>query len=321
MKIPQVSYVENAKLLEEEYRKAFKEVLAVLFQLQGLENAQQAYQEQRAVLQQIDVILRQLNEFNKEWVEAEVHEAFLLGMATASLSLGEAKTLVEAREGVQFSSISTQLVETLVNDTYNDLLQATNNTDRRVKNMVRQVVGETMRNAAIHSYGRNTIRKRINENLTKRAIQEKAEKDGFIGIVDRAGRKWSTSRYANMISTTKLHQAHNQGVRTSGLEHGIDTAIISTHNAEDECGQFEGMIISLNGLTEGLLTYDELWESNKIFHPNCKHKLHLVKLDAMPQAMKDLHNKRVQALKDPKMKKRIKPLSEIEKALEENTEE
>ncbi|MFP5303468.1 hypothetical protein R2R70_20030, partial [Cobetia sp. SIMBA_158] len=89
---------------------------------------------------------------------------------------------------------------------------------------------------------------------------------------------------------TKLNQAHVEGVRVGGLERGIDTAIISTHNAEDECKNFEGMIISLNGLTEGLLTYQELYNSNLIFHPNCQHKLHLVKIENLPAKVVEKHN-------------------------------
>ncbi|MFP3802110.1 hypothetical protein, partial [Paraburkholderia sp. SIMBA_027] len=81
--------------------------------------------------------------------------------------------------------------------------------------------------------------------------------------------------------------------------------------AEDECKNFEGMIISLNGLTEGLLTYQELYNSNLIFHPNCQHKLHLVKIENLPAKVVEKHNQKVASLKHKNLKKKILPLDEI----------
>ncbi|MFP3498373.1 hypothetical protein SB759_29575, partial [Pseudomonas sp. SIMBA_059] len=124
--------------------------------------------------------------------------AYTEGIAIAILSSGGAATLTEAMQGVTFSMLSQQTVEALINDTYNDLLQATGNTERRVKQIVRQTVGEVLRKRSIQQYGRVTIAKDINKQLTKKAMEEKLLKNGFIGIVDKAGRRWSTQRYANM---------------------------------------------------------------------------------------------------------------------------
>lgn len=309
--IPQIEYDRSIKKLEDAYKQAYKEILAVIVELKNAGETGNIYQQQTSLLRQIEVILTQLNEFNKDWCETEIQNAYTEGMAVAMLSAGEATTLAAAMQGVQFSMVSQQTVEALIADTYNDLLQATNNTERRVKQMVRQIVGDVMRQQALKRIGRVTMVREISQRLTKKAIEEKIHKDGFIGIVDKAGRRWSVERYSKMIAATKLNQAHVEGVRTGGLERGIDTAVISTHNAKDECNGFEGMIISLNGLTEGLLSYEELRESNLIFHPNCQHKVHLVKLDLLPAKVLQKHKEKVAALKHGKLKKKIIPLDQV----------
>lgn len=309
--IPTPDYSPSAKRLEEEYKKAYKEILEQLVGMSNISPDEDVYQRQASLLRQIEVLLAGLNDFNRQWCEEEVKKAFAEGQAYAILSSGGATTLAEAMAGVQFSMLAQNTVEAMVSDTMNDLLQATNNTDRRIKQMVRQTVGNVIRQRTIQGYGRNTIRNDITKQLTKKFLEEKAKNDAFVGIVDRAGRRWKVNRYADMISRTKLNQAHVEGVRTEGINRGIDTAVISTHNAEDECNKFEGMIISLNGLTEGLLTYQELYDTNLIFHPNCQHKVHLVKLELLPKAVIEKHEAKVRALKNPTLKGKIKPLSEI----------
>jgi flagellar biosynthesis/type III secretory pathway protein FliH len=311
--VPRISYDKSTKKLIDEYKKAYKEILTSVVELRNIPDSNNLYQQQASLLRQIEVILTNLNEVNKAWCEEEIRNAFQQGQAYAVLTSGGAATLVEATQGVQFSLLAQNTVETLIQDTYEDLLTATNNTSKNLKKLVRQVVGDVIRQRSIQQYGRNTIKNDITNQLTKKGLSKKVTEEGFVGIVDKAGRRWDINRYADMVTRTKLNQAHVEGVRVEGVGRGIDTAIISTHNAEDECNYFEGMIISLNGLTEGLLTYDDLryHSDNKIFHPNCQHKVHLVKLDLLPKAVLEKHERKVQALPIANFKKKIKPLDKI----------
>lgn len=308
---PTPDYQPSAKKLEDEYKKAYKQILDQLVSLRNLGPDSDINARQASLLRQIEVILTNLNQYNQKWCDEELRKAFTEGQAMAILSSGGASTLAEAMAGVSFSMLSQHTADALVADTFNDLLQATNNTDRRIKQMVRQTVGDVIRQRTIQAYGRNTIKKDIANQLTQKFITEKANNDAFVGIVDKAGRKWSINRYAEMITRTKLNQAHVEGVRTEGTERGIDTAIISTHNADDGCGKYEGMIISLNGTTEGLLTYKQLYDSNEIFHPNCQHKVHLVKLNLLPKSVLDKHEHAVEHLDNKEFRKQIQPLDKI----------
>lgn len=312
--IPQLpNYKYSAEALEAEYKRAYKSILDSIVELRNTA-PEEIYQREASLLRQIQVVLTQLNEYNRQWCEAEIAKAFQGGAAYALLSAGEAMTLVEAMRNVQFSMLQQRTSEAMVADTMNDLLAATQNTERRIKQIVRQVVGDVIRRNAMKRTDMYRNRREIFEGLTKAGLSEKVTKDGFVGIIDKAGRKWDVNRYAKMIAKTKLQQAHIEGVRTEGIKRGLDVAVISSHNAKDECFQFEGMLISLNGLTEGLLTYAELYRSNLIFHPNCQHSVHLVKIENLPAAVLDKHRKKVASISNPKLKARVKPLEDIRQA-------
>lgn len=149
------------------------------------------------------------------------------------------------------------------------------------------------------------MRNDIVKSLTKKGLSERVTEDGFVGIIDKVGRKWDLRRYSDMVVRTKLQQAHTEGVRVQGIERGIDTAVISSHNAPDACGKYEGMIISLNGLTPGLLTYEQIWRGNECFHPNCGHSVLLIRLEYFPQKLKDKHDAKVNAFRSNKVNKPI----------------
>lgn len=317
---PQVEYERDIKRLTDYYKDAYKQIVAALLEIQNNSPTDDIYQRQASLLRQIEVILTELNSKNKAWCDEMLRQAFSDGQALAILTSGGATTLAEAAAGVQFSMLAQQTVEAAINSTYNHLLSATQNTERRVKQIVRQTVGDIIRQRTLQQYGRNTIKKDIVQQLTKKGLSKKVTEEGFIGIIDAKGRKWSLDRYAEMVTRTELNNAHVEGVKVSGIERGIDTALISTHNAPDACGQFEGMIISLNGLTEGLLTYDELRNTNLIWHPNCKHKVHLVKLELLPKTVIDKHYRKVQALKSPKLRNKVKPLDKLKTPSKEDVQ-
>ncbi|PEM08498.1 phage minor capsid protein [Bacillus wiedmannii] len=310
--IPQPEYEYNEARLIREYQKAYIAILKEITQLVDVEGEDNAvYQKQASALRQIEVILANLDAANKAWCEAAIAQAFVHGQQAALLSAGIATSLVEAAAGVSFSMIAKNTVDAVIADTYKDLLKATENTGKAVKQIVRSTVADIMRQRLAQRYGRVTISKEINKELTKKFLAEKVKKQGFVGIIDKAGRKWDTKRYAEMVTRTKLNQAHVEGVRVEGKERGIDTAVISTHNAADACFDFEGMIISLNGETPGLLTYSELYASNLIFHPNCRHKVHLCKLQLLPKAVLDKHRQKVKSLNHGTMKTKIDSISKI----------
>lgn len=259
------------------YKLAILETISVLEELSTYGREKDISRAQaESVLAQLAVLLSEVDKEAEVWVKERIREAFIDGEAETLLALGEAKTLAEARALVvsaTMSALAVQTIEALTSDTFEDLLYANQKMKRETVKMVRAIVAEQMKMKAAQGQGRNTIRKAIIEALTKKEIRERFNVEGNVAIIDKAGRHWKLETYAEMVTRTKMLQAHTEGTRIQALERGVDLAIISSHNATDACRGFEGQIISMNGLTDGFMTYDELRRSNLIFHPNCRHKL------------------------------------------------
>lgn len=280
--IPEPEYIRDEQRLISYYKKAFKNIANELPILKGgIEKAQS-----ESLLRQIAFILSELDTDTRQWCDEVLRTAFINGQAYAALQLGDYATLADATAGVQFSLLAKENVEALINDTYGDLLLATQNTEKKIKQLVRQAVSETLRVRAIEQAGRRTLRKEIVTSLSKGGLSAKLDAEAWVGIVDKAGRRWNLSAYSEMVVRTKIRQAHIEGVRTETLERGVDLAVVSSHGAKDSCSNFEGLVISLNGETKGYLTYDQLKATGKIFHPCCKHHVSpLRELSLLPESL------------------------------------
>ncbi|MBC9786311.1 minor capsid protein [Heliobacterium chlorum] len=293
--IPKPVYERDVKRLIGYYQKAFTEIAGRLKSVSssGLEKA---YAE--SLLSQIMVILRDLDGSTKSWCEQIIKQAFTEAQAQTILTLGDASSLSEAASSISFSMLARERTEALINDTYTDLLMATQNTERKIKQLVRNAVSETLRVKVLEQMGRRTLKSAIVNELTHKGLSAKLDNEAWVGIVDRAGRRWNLSTYAEMVVRTKLTQAHIEGTRVETMERGVDLAVISSHGAKDACRSFEGMVISLHGLTPGYLTYDQVRNTGKIFHPNCQHHVSPVRdISLLPKQLREKHQEQMRAFR------------------------
>lgn len=270
------------------YKNAILEVILILENLSTYGKEKDiSRQQMNAVLSQLALLLSQVDNEARVWVEEKIRNSFIEGQAETLVAIQEAETIEEAIKLATVSPLVYQMIDTLIEDTFEDLLYANQKMKRETIKMVRTVVAEQMKEKAAMGQGRNTTRKAIVRALTKKELRERFNIEGNIAIIDNAGRRWKLETYAEMVTRTKMLQAHVEGTRVEALERGIDLAIISSHNAKDACRQFEGQIISLNGLTKGFITYDELRRSNIIFHPNCRHKVTPIRdINLLPAAVR-----------------------------------
>ncbi|WP_033829101.1 phage minor capsid protein [Bacillus andreraoultii] len=270
------------------YKNAILEVILILENLSTYGKEKDISRSQMtAVLAQLSVLLSQVDSEAKTWVEERIREAFIQGQAETLVAIQEAETIEDAIKLASMSALVYQALDVLIEDTFEDLLYANQKMKRETIKMVRTIVAEQMKEKAAMGQGRNTTRRAIVKALTKKEIRERFNVEGNVAIVDKAGRRWKLETYAEMVTRTKMLQAHVEGTRIEALERGVDLAIISSHNADDACRKFEGQIISMNGLTEGFMTYDELRRSNLIFHPNCRHKITPIRdINLLPEAVR-----------------------------------
>jgi Phage minor capsid protein 2 len=321
--VPPVEYAEDIEKLIKNYEEAYKLILNKLIELVKTDGNEILKNQQASLYRQISFLLQELNINIQPQVRELIEKSFTSGQIETMLAIGSASSLTEARKNVKFSALGKSQVETLVADTMNDLLQMTNRTDEQIKQVVRETVGHHLRMNAIQQMGRRTTSQAIKRALEQRGFTPQhltnlVREDAFMGVTDRSGRRWGLRTYVDMVTRTKMMQSSIEGTRTEALERGVDLAVISSHGAEDECRHFEGLVISMNGTTEGYLSYDEIKQTNKCFHPNCEHSVSpLRKIELLPPALQQKHQDKMNHIKS----KGIGNLAKSDTAIERNRQE
>ena len=276
-KVPEPSYDKDVKKIAKLYTQARSAIILELLALVEKNGEASKVNHQASMLRQIDFILSQLNVEVQATIEEGILSSFKEGQAALAYQVGDFASMEEATKGVAFSQLSKSTIDAILADTMEDLLSATQLTSKRTKQIVRRVVSEKMKMDMAQARGRRVMSKNIIEELTKQGLSKSVKENGFVGIIDKKGRKWELNRYVDLVVRSKYKQARVEAMRTEALEREVDLAVISSHGAKDACRNYEGMVISINGTTAGYPTYSELRASNKIFHPNCKHTIYAIR--------------------------------------------
>lgn len=209
-------------------------------------------------------------------ITEQIEYAYLLGTAMSVIAglekAGKSYTLNtilnEAKADANFSDLFS-----LKNTTTKDLLQVTKNTEYSIKKHIQEVLTKHLNIQNLQNMGREdlvaVLKKELKAETVKAGIQ-----DSMIGLVDKKGRRWKVDTYIDMVVQTKAHQIYVQGLQdyTRRNDGKGDLARIPRNPLTvDECKKYEGIIISLTGMTTGYVTYEELKATGQIFHPRCRH--------------------------------------------------
>ena len=225
----------------------------------------------REMIRSVEDALNSMNETIQANVENDLIKAHITGRVATTMAFLKEVELSAVEDAVKYASVNSHMVAEMVSDTMEDLLSVTTHT----KKMVRDVIKDTFKTYAQYQAmtGENTanIKKLLEAELTKIGIKKKMLTDGYIGIVDKAGRKWKLKTYVDMAVTTKNHVAYVEGVKTAVKDYDTDIAKIPMRNSKDPCRHYEGMLISMNGDTEGYPSYAQLLGTGMVFHPRCRH--------------------------------------------------
>lgn len=188
-------------------------------------------------------------------------------------------------------------------DTYNDLLLATGNTDERIKKVIREISSDVLQRESLLSRNNTALAKALDQRLSSDAILKRLTQDGLVGIVDRGGKRWRLDAYSKMVVNTKITEAHLQATKLLGRQLGMDLAVISDHGATDACSGWEGVVVSLYGETPGYPRLDDAIETNEVFHPNCRHHISVINsLDDLSDYEKETHLNKVGAVAEPELR-------------------
>lgn len=113
-----------------------------------------------------------------------------------------------------FTALHREALEVLAADTFDDLAAATDYLDASTKRTIREAtkLRTTIGAARGTTVGQDT-----------RALVAALERGGVTGFVDRAGRSWRISTYAEMVTRTKSAHAYNTGTVLRAEETGTTT--------------------------------------------------------------------------------------------------
>jgi hypothetical protein len=280
--IPRPNYDYDVNKLVKAYENA---VLKIAKELERIDLIDFSRAHSIAVLSEVSKVLIELDETTIDWVEKVVPMAIIEGATTAILALEVVTSIEDAEKIVKFNKFNKELVKVMIADTQTDLLAISQNVDRRVRNAVRQVFAETVRNNyAAGINGRKTINQQTIDGLKKKlgdAVN--------IGIIDNAGRRWKPQDYVDMLTRTKLMYAYNEAHTNEAISRGAFYGVISSHGATDACRYHEGRIVKLSEEAEGdFPTIEQLRGSGQIFHHRCKHHVSSFRsIELLPQPVRE----------------------------------
>lgn len=112
-----------------------------------------------------------------------------------------------------FTALHREALEVLASDTFDDLAAATGYLEASTKRTIREAtkLRTTVGAARGTTVGQDT-----------RALVDTLQRHGVTGFVDRTGRHWRLSTYAEMVTRTKSAHAYNTGTVLRAAETGTD---------------------------------------------------------------------------------------------------
>ena len=272
--LPSPVYIRDRKKISKLYERALKEISKqIIKELAVTDPTNIGIINQVKLMKQLELILKQLNGQVKNYTEMVVMEAIRHGQAVHLMKIAGIEDYNEALRQAGLTVLPKEMLEALVSDTFQDLLVATTFMEDSLKKTIRKTTAKVMQLKMAQNTGRVEMIDTLVKELSKKGLSKTLTEDGFVGIIDKRGRRWNLKTYADMVVTTKTQQAHVEGIKHEAKVTGYDLAIISDHNAKDVCRKWENVIISLNGQTKGFPTYEQVRRTKECFHPNCEHTL------------------------------------------------
>lgn len=289
----------NTDRIIKTYSKAYQEVFKSLVNnLAGI-GVDTAITAQASILIQLEKQLEQLNNKVAEELKESIMESYLEGRAIHVLATETVKNIEELKVAVPYSLINHNKIYQASIDTFEDLLFVTNHTTKESKKVIRDIISKHIQLGVAENQGHREIIRRIRKEIALENIRREVADKALVGIIDARGRRWKLKTYVELVVKTKLQQIHVEGLKDQALEDGYDLARIPSKGATDSCRNFEGMVISLNGLEKNFPSYDGLKASGLIFHPNCNHTpVPIADFELLHEDDKTLHKKLLKNLKN-----------------------
>lgn len=245
------------------YKQAYAQIIAEIEGATGFGMANR-----RALLAQIRDILQGMGVEVDEILEAEIQKAYEVGADEAVRQLRKVGAQVSVQTG--FNRIHQEAITALIDDSARAFAGSMQGVNRSATLLLGKAVREQItQQLAIGKIGGKALRE------IRNTIVGILRTEGLNSLVDKGGRGWSLDRYTEMLIRTKSVEARNRGLANRVVENDYDLVQVSSHGATDQCGKWEGKILSVSGKTGDYPTVSDA-EADGLFHPNCKHAINVI---------------------------------------------
>jgi hypothetical protein len=242
---------------DEKLRAYYERAAARVIEAIGNAGDISSVRRQQAVLRQISSILDSLNSQAVEWIEQYLPEQYVSGTKFAIDEMVEQG--LKVTETAIDIVIHQDAVKYLVEDTFDDLLSATQHMMRNVKQQIRQIGSQQLRTNFIAGTSRRNIAKELSDELLER---------GLSAITKSNGAKLRAEDYAQLVARTKLREAHSNGALNRYAENGQDLVEIPEHHPTCHiCAPKQAKVYSISGKDDRFPAL-RLIGGGPPFHPN-----------------------------------------------------
>lgn len=224
----------------------------------------------------LDSTFGELDAELEEQMSDEIEYAYILGFAMGLMAYYDSMKLSYTFKSVMKevpNMMDKAALIKLKKVAMKDLLQITKNTDYTTKKLIQDVMSKHLTIQHMKNIGRDDLANAIIKDITGKKLKGDIQKN-MVAIVDKAGRRWNVDTYVDMVTRTKAQEVYVKGLQHfADKNNGNGDLAVIPHNmlTKDACLNYEGMIISMTGATEGYPTYEELRSTGDIFHPRCRH--------------------------------------------------
>lgn len=211
-------------------------------------------------------ILSDIETYIDKWAETSVTEVSEEAKVAVLTTFGLrtiAKKLDWTRNQMAMRTFIIESIQT-------DMRQVTTSLSRQSRTVLRRTYSETLRQTT--------------RQASRQARQLINEAD--VAIVDKAGRRWKTSTYVDMLARTKLMEAYRETAVLEGIASGNGHAYISYNpKTTDRCRDFQYKIVKLATDIESPYPYYK--DLPHLGHPCCRHHfLPLKNFDDLPDEVR-----------------------------------
>lgn len=244
------------------YQRAFDQIMGALVAGRKSPNYWKKAQ-QVQLLKQIAQILDQFKNKTGHYLKDAIYK---LGKYESELALEDLKEFKDALNKAKswHAEYNERYVQQVFEDTFQHIAGQTERMKQAVKTSLRNDAQHIFRKASIEGTSRAKAYRTLRDTVFA--------KDPDFRFIDKAGRKWDSRTYFDMLTKTVMANTQRAIYANTIANEGHDLVRVTQNGAKDACKNWEGKILSLTGATEGYPTLDEATATGEVFHPNCKHR-------------------------------------------------